>query len=395
VGAGILGLATAREILGRHPRVRLLVVDKESSLAAHQTGHNSGVLHAGLYYQPGSLKARLCRSGKESLERYAEEHGIAVNRCGKLVIAASTDELPALENLRERGEANGVPDIEMVGPTGIRDIEPHAIGCGALWSPSTAIIDYKLVSAAMAKDIEDAGGEIRLGIEITDISTRGEQVVLSAGNEIVTSRHVVACAGLHADRLVTMTGAKPQEQIVPFRGDYYTLTPAAADLIRGLIYPVPDPRFPFLGIHLTRMIDGRVLAGPNAVLAFHREGYRRRDFKGSDVWSVIADPGFRHLARRYWRIGAVEMWRDWNKRAFLRAVQRFVPEIDSRALRWGPSGVRAQAIDPDGSLVDDFRLGTDERYLHVRNAPSPAATASMAIAKYLADQADVHFADLT
>ena len=394
VGAGILGLATARELLRRHPQVRLLILDKEPVLAAHQTGHNSGVLHAGLYYQPGSLKARLCRAGKASLEEYAEEHRIVVNRCGKLVVAADPEELPALDELRQRGEANGVPGIEMLGPAGLKDIEPHAIGCAALWSPSTSIIDYRAVAAAMAHDVKTGGGEIRLGVEVTGITTRTDNLVLIAGTRTVATRHMIACAGLHADQLVKMTGSEPTEQIVPFRGDYYTLSEQAAELVRGLIYPVPDPRFPFLGIHLTRTVDGRVLAGPNAVLALQREGYRRRDFKAGDVWSVIAAPGFRRLARRYWRTGMSEMWRDWNKRAFLREVRRFVPEIESRDLHWGPSGVRAQAIDPDGSLVDDFRLGTEGRCLHVRNAPSPAATASMAIANHLADQAELQFADL-
>ncbi len=394
VGAGILGLATAREILSRHPQVRLLVVDKEAVLAAHQTGHNSGVLHAGIYYQPGSLKARLCRAGKAALERYAEEKGIAVGHCGKLIIAADSTQLPALEELQRRGEANRVPALEMLGPAGLRDIEPHAIGSGALWSPSTSITDFRSVAAAMAEDIRDAQGEIRLGVEITAISRRGEHVALSAGEETVVSRHVIACAGLHADRLARMTGSEAHEQIVPFRGDYYTLTASAAQMVHGLIYPVADPRFPFLGIHLTRTSDGRVLAGPNAVVAFHREGYRRRDFGSQDMWSLVTAQGFRRLARRHWRMGIAEMWRDWNKRAFLRAVQRYVPEIESRDLQWGPSGVRAQAIDRDGSLVDDFRLGADGAFLHVRNAPSPAATASMAIANHLTDKAELLFTDL-
>ncbi len=394
VGAGILGLATAREILSRHPQVRLLVVDKETVLAAHQTGHNSGVLHAGIYYQPGSLKARLCQTGKATLERYAEEKGIAVGHCGKLVIAADSTELPALEELRRRGEANGVPRLEMLGPAGLRDIEPHAVGSGALWSPSTSIIDYRSVAAAMAEDISNLQGEIRLGVEVIGISRRGKHLALSVGEDTVVSRHVIACAGLHADRLARMTGSEAQEQIVPFRGDYYTLTTSAAQMVHGLIYPVADPRFPFLGIHLTRTSDGRVLAGPNAVVAFHREGYRRRDFAVHDVWSVVAGQGFRRLARRHWRMGIAEMWRDWSKRAFLRAVQRYVPEIESRDLLWGPSGVRAQAVDRDGSLVDDFRLGADGALLHVRNAPSPAATASMAIASHLTDKAELLFADL-
>jgi (S)-2-hydroxyglutarate dehydrogenase len=395
IGAGILGLATARELLQRNPRIRLLVVDKETGLAAHQTGHNSGVLHSGLYYQPGSMKALLCRSGKASLERYAEERGIAVNFCGKLVIAADRSELPALEELRRRAEANGVPGIEMLGPAGLKEREPHAVGCAALWSPSTAIVDYRLVAAEMARDIRDAGGEIELGVEITSVTSRPTHFILGARTGTFASRHVVACAGLQADRLARLTGSVPTEQIVPFRGDYYTLTESAAGMVRGLIYPVPDPRFPFLGIHLTRTADGRVLAGPNAVLALHREGYRRRDFSARDVRSVLGAPGFRRMARRYWRTGFSEMWRDWNKKAFLDAVRRFVPEIESRDLIWGPSGVRAQAIDPDGSLVDDFRLGTEGKFLHVRNAPSPAATASLAIASHLADQAAIQFEGFT
>jgi len=394
VGAGILGLATAREILSRHPQVRLLVVDKETVIAAHQTGHNSGVLHAGIYYQPGSLKARLCRTGKAALERYAEEKGITVGHCGKLVIAADSTELPALEEIRRRGDANGVPGLEMLGPAGLRDIERHAVGSGALWSPSTSIIDYRSVAAAMAEDIRGAEGEIKLGAEVTSITRKGEHLALTVGHDTVAARHLIACAGLHADRLARMTGAETEEQIVPFRGDYYTLTASAAQMIHGLIYPVPDPRFPFLGIHLTRTSDGRVLAGPNAVLALRREGYRRRDFRSGDIWSVVTAKGFRRLARRHWRMGMVEMWRDWNKRAFLRAVQRYVPAVESSDLLWGPSGVRAQAVDPDGSLVDDFRLGTDGAFLQVRNAPSPAATASMAIAGHLTDQAELLFADL-
>jgi L-2-hydroxyglutarate oxidase len=391
VGAGILGLATGREMLVRHPHLSVVVLDKEPRLASHQTGHNSGVLHAGLYYAPGSLKARLCRSGKDTLEHYAAERDIPVDRCGKLVIAADGGEIHALEALRERAEANGVPGLEMLGPDGLRDLEPHAVGAAALWSPSTSIIDYKAVAAAMAQDITEAGGEIRLGTEVTHIEVRPDSLLLETPRGPLTARHVVSCAGLHADRLAAMTGEDPPERIVPFRGDYYTLTESASHLVRGLIYPVPDPRFPFLGIHLTKMVDGRVLAGPNAVLAFRREGYRRRDVSAGDLWSVVSTPGFRRLARRYWRTGLAEMWRDWNKGAFLAAVQRFVPSITGQDLRWGPSGVRAQAVDPDGSLVDDFRLSAGGRLLHVRNAPSPAATASMAIAAHLADEAETQF----
>jgi len=394
VGAGIVGLATARELLLRHPDLRLLVVEKESEVAAHQTGHNSGVLHSGLYYTPGSLKARLCRSGKALLEQFAEEHDIAVDRCGKLIIATDGGELPALEELYRRGKANAVPELQMVGPAGLRDIEPNAIGLRALWSPSTAIIDYRAVANAMVEDIRNAGGQIRLNFEISIIIRETGGLVLGTGLETVACRNVVACAGLQADRLSLMTGSRTQETMAPFRGSYYLLSPSARNLVRGLIYPVPDPHFPFLGIHLTRRIDGEVLAGPNAVLAFRREGYRRSDVRISDLRTVLADPGFRKLARRHWRMGLAEMWRDWDKSAFTRAVRRFVPELKSHDLLRGPSGVRAQAIDPDGSLVDDFRIGSERRIMHVRNAPSPGATASIAIARHLASQAERQFVDL-
>jgi (S)-2-hydroxyglutarate dehydrogenase len=394
VGGGILGLATARELLERHPALRLVVVEKESAVAAHQTGHNSGVLHSGLYYPPGSLKARLCRSGKALLEQYAEEHGIAVDRCGKLIIATKDRELPALEELYRRGETNGVPELQMLGPAGLRDIEPNATGVRALWSPSTAIIDYRAVANAMADDIIAVGGQIRLNFEISTIIREPSQLILGTGVETVACRNIIACAGLQADRLSLMTGSPTRETMVPFRGSYYLLAPSARNLVRGLIYPVPDPRFPFLGIHLTRRIDGEVLAGPNAVLAYRREGYRRRDLGVSDVRSVLADPGFRKLARRHWRMGLVETWRDWDKLAFTRALRRFVPELEAHHLRRGPSGVRAQAIDPDGSLVDDFRIGSERRIMHVRNAPSPAATASVAIARHLVDQAELQLVEL-
>lgn len=392
VGAGIVGLATARELLRRRPGLRVMVIDKESTVAAHQTGHNSGVLHAGLYYTPGSLKARLCRSGKAELEEYAEEHGIHFETCGKLVVATSESEVEALGELQRRGEANGVPGLEMLGPAGLREIEPHVAGVQALWSPTTAIIDYRAVAASMAVEIRERGGEILLGTELTGIADRDGRLVLATGKEPIVSRHVIACAGLHADRVARMSGGEVDEQMVPFRGDYYALAAPVRHLVRGLIYPVPDPRFPFLGIHLTRRVDGEVLAGPNAVLAFKREGYRRRDFELADLRSVVAGEGFRRLARRHWRTGLAEMWRDVDKAAFAREVQRFVPELRRRDLLSGPSGVRAQAVDPDGALVDDFRLGSDGRILHVRNAPSPAATASLAIARHLVDEAQARLA---
>ena len=387
IGAGIVGLATAYQLLERRPDLRVAILEKEPTIAAHQTGHNSGVLHAGLYYAPGSLKAQLCREGKASLETFADEHGIPVERCGKLVVALTDDELPRFEALRERALANGVEGLEVVGPERIGEIEPHAAGICALWSPHTAIIDFRRVAGALAALIQTRGGTIHTAREVTGIRTiRDDRVLETTAGDLVT-RNIVACAGLWADRVARLTGNPGRERIVPFRGDYYTLTPDARPLVRGLVYPVPDPRFPFLGVHLTRRIDGEVWAGPNAVLAFARAGYRRRDLNLRDLGDTFRHRGFLRLAGRYWRMGAIEMWRDVSKRAFHAEVQRYVPDLRSDQLVFGPSGVRAQAVDPDGTLVDDFRLGGDRHVLHVRNAPSPAATASLAIGARLADQA--------
>jgi L-2-hydroxyglutarate oxidase len=394
IGAGILGLATARELLIRHPDLAVTVLDKEDRVAAHQTGHNSGVLHAGLYYAPGSLKARLCREGKAAMERFAEEHGIPVDRCGKLVVALDESELGRFEDLRQRAEANGVEGLQVLGPDGIAEHEPHAAGIRALWSPGTGIIDFGRVARVLAEDVVARGGALQLGRPVERIGRRASEIVLDTPAGPVVTAHVVACAGLHADALAHQLGDDGPERIVPFRGDYYTLVGGSKHLVNGLIYPVPDPRFPFLGVHLTKRIDGEVLAGPNAVLAFAREGYRRRDVRPGELAGVLREPGFRRLATRYWRTGAAEMWRDVSKRAFLRALQRYVPALRSEHLRFGPSGVRAQAVDPDGTLVDDFRLGGDDRALTVRNAPSPAATASLAIAGVLASRAEEQFAAL-
>jgi L-2-hydroxyglutarate oxidase len=391
IGAGIIGLATAYQLLKRRPHLRLAILEKERTIAAHQTGHNSGVLHAGLYYAPGSLKAKMCREGKASLESFADEHGIPFERCGKLVVALADDELPRFEALRERAEANGVEGLEVVGPERIREIEPHAAGIRALWSPHTAIIDFRRVAAQLAALIEARGGAIHTGRAVTGMRTVGDDRVLSTIAGDVVARNIVACAGLWADQVARLTGYPGRERIVPFRGDYYTLTPDARPLVRGLIYPVPDPRFPFLGVHLTSRIDGEVWAGPNAVLAFARAGYQRRDVSLRDLADTLRHRGFLRLAGRYWRMGAIEMWRDVSKRAFHAELQRYVPELRSDQLVFGPSGVRAQAVDPDGSLVDDFRLGGDRHVLHVRNAPSPAATASLAIGARLADQAIERF----
>jgi L-2-hydroxyglutarate oxidase len=386
IGGGILGLATAREMLRRRPDRRVVVLERERELASHQSGHNSGVVHAGLYYAPGSLKARLCREGKAALEAYCEEHGIAVQRVGKLVVALSDDELPRFETLAARARENGVDGLETVGPERIRELEPNIEGIRGLWSPGTGIVDYRAVAFAYADDVRAAGGTIATDRPVTGLRELGDSVLVSTASGEIEATSVIACAGLWSDRVAAMTGDTGTERIVPFRGDYYRLTPDAAALIRGLVYPVPDPRFPFLGIHFTRRHDGAVWAGPNAVLALARDGYKRYDVDLREVISIVRHAGFRRLASRYWRMGLAEQWRDLVKSAFAAELRRYLPALRNDQLRFGPSGVRAQAIDPDGTLVDDFRLGGSRRIVHVRNAPSPGATASLAIARVLADE---------
>jgi L-2-hydroxyglutarate oxidase LhgO len=387
VGGGIVGLATTTRLLEARPGLRVAIVEKEAELATHQSGHNSGVLHAGLYYAPGSLKAHLCRQGKAMIEAFAEDHDIPFERCGKLVVALDESELGRLADLRERAIANGVPGLEDVGPERIRELEPHAAGIRGLWSPGTGIIDFRRVALAMAADLRERGVTIVTGREVRKLSEQGAEVVVGTSAGDLRCGLVVACAGLQADRVAALGGDDDGPRIVPFRGDYYTLTSEARGLVRGLLYPVPDPRFPFLGVHFTKRIDGAVWAGPNAVLAFAREGYRRRDIGPRDLLATLTDRGFLRLARRHLRTGLAEMWRDWWKPAFVAELRRYVPEIRSDQLVFGPSGVRAQAIARDGTLVDDFALGGRGRILHVRNAPSPAATSSLAIGGILATQA--------
>ena len=391
VGGGIVGLATAYQLLGGHPGMRIAILEKEAELATHQSGHNSGVLHAGLYYAPGSLKARLCREGKVELERFAEAHDIPIEHCGKLVVALDEGELPKLATLKERATANSVPGLEEVGRERIAELEPHAAGIRALWSPLTGIIDFRRVALAIADEIRTRGAEIHLGRRVTGIRETASEVVLESTAGPIVAGNVIVCAGLQADRVAAMAGTDDAPRIVPFRGDYYTLTEDARHLARGLIYPVPDPRFPFLGVHFTKRIDGEVWAGPNAVLAFAREGYRRRDVSVRDLAGTLAYPGFQRLAGRYLRTGLAEMWRDWWKPAFVRELQRYVPAIQANQLTFGPSGVRAQALSRDGSLVDDFSLGGSGRILHVQNAPSPAATSSLAIGRTLSAAASERF----
>jgi L-2-hydroxyglutarate oxidase len=388
VGGGIVGLASAHRLLEARPDLRVAIVEKEPELASHQSGHNSGVVHAGLYYAPGSLKARLCLEGKAALEAFCEAREIPLQQVGKLVVALSEDELPRLEAIYERATANGVPGLQMIGPERIAEIEPHAAGIRALWSPTTAIVDFQRVALAYADDVRKRGGVIETGTAVTGLEEVPEGVVVTAAKGEFVAGRVVTCAGMWSDRVAALTGDAGSDapRIVPFRGDYYTLTPDASNLVRGLIYPVPDPRFPFLGVHFTRRIDGQVWAGPNAVLAFARAGYRRRDISIPDLLGTLTYPGFLRVAGRYLRTGLAEMWRDFWKPAFLAELRRYVPELRGDQISFGPSGVRAQALARDGTLLDDFDFGGSGRILHVRNAPSPAATSSLAIGSLIADR---------
>jgi len=386
IGGGIVGMATAMAVLSRR-RVSLAVLEKEDHLAAHQTGNNSGVIHSGLYYKPGSLKARNCTAGREALHRFCAEHGIAAERCGKVVVATREEQLPVLEELRRRGEANGLEGLRRLTPEEIREVEPHAAGIAGLLVPQTGIVDYVQVTEAYAGEVRRSGGEVRLGADVRRIVRDGGTMVLETGAGELRCRSLINCAGLHSDRVARLAGVEPGVRIVPFRGEYFELAPERRHLVTNLIYPVPDPEFPFLGVHFTRMISGGVEAGPNAVLAFKREGYTRWSFSAGDLLDALSYGGFWHMAGRYWRMGLGEFWRSWNKGAFVRALRALLPEITARDLVPGGAGVRAQALDPDGRLVDDFRIVEAHRQVHVLNAPSPAATASISIGEAIAEAA--------
>ncbi|HUZ78375.1 MAG TPA: L-2-hydroxyglutarate oxidase [Chloroflexota bacterium] len=394
VGTGILGLATARELLKRNPALKLVMLDKEPAIGRHQTGHNSGVIHSGIYYAPGSLKAKLCTSGSREMYAFCDEKGIPTDRCGKVIVAADESELARLDNLHQRGLANGVEGLEIIGPERLREIEPHCVGVRAIFSPNTGIVNYSQVAAAYADDVRAGGTTILLNAEVTNIVQSGGEVTLVSTAGDIHAEHVIACAGLHADRVAALTGGPSEPQIVPFRGDYWMLKPEKRHLGRNLIYPVPDPSFPFLGVHFTRRIeDGAVWLGPNAVLAFAREGYRRLQFRARDLVEALTYSGFQKLASKFWKTGMAEMWRDFSKLAFLESLRRYVPELSADDIVPGPSGVRAQALAPDGQLVDDFVFNTQgNRIIHVRNAPSPAATSSLTIARLIADKAQEVFA---
>jgi (S)-2-hydroxyglutarate dehydrogenase len=385
IGGGIVGLATARELLRRRPGLRLVVLEKEAEIGQHQTGHNSGVIHSGIYYAPGSMKAQFCVAGAAELIRYCDERGIPYQMVGKVIVATEPDELPRLDNLYQRGTANQVPGLEMIGPEELREREPHVRGIRALWSPATGIVDYGQVARSYAEDIAEWGGEVRIRHGVTGIQRRAGQTLLTTEQGEVEATTVIACAGIYADRVAEMTGGSRTPRIVPFRGDYYILNPKRRDLVHSNIYPVPDPRFPFLGVHFTPRMNGDIWLGPNAVLAFSREGYRFRDVRPRDLVDMFGYAGFRKFGMQHWRTGYDEMARDLSKKRFLASLQRYIPEMTMDDLLPGPSGVRAQALSVDGNLVDDFVIERADGILHVRNAPSPAATSSLRIGAYIAD----------
>jgi len=383
VGGGIVGLATAMA-LAEAGQTSLLVLEAEDHLAAHQSGRNSGVVHAGLYYRPDSLKARLCVEGREALYRFCDEHGIDCRRCGKVVVATSEQEIPRLEELERRGRANGLQGIRRLTPQQLREIEPHAAGIAGLHVADTGVVDFAAVSHAYADVVRTAGGGVLLNAGVHRVLDDGDALVLETAQGAVRCRRLVNCAGLHADRVAVLCGSRPSCRIVPFRGEFWRISPSRAHLVKALIYPVPDPRLPYLGVHLTRRIDDWVETGPNAVLTLNRHGYRRGRLRVADARDVLGYRGFWRMAGRFWRTGVSEFRRSLSRRAFARQAQRLVPELKAADLEPAESGVRAQAVDPDGRLVDDFRIVMADRAVHVLNAPSPAATASISIGRHIA-----------
>lgn len=387
VGGGIVGLATALALVGARPGISIAVLEKEGGIAAHQTGRNSGVIHSGLYYKPGSVKARTCARGRERLERFCEEHDIPFERCGKLVVATREEDLPRLDELERRGRANGLSGIRRIGKEQIREHEPHAVGLAALVVPETGIVDYRRVSQAYARELARNGVVVNMGTKAIGATRRTGSIVVTSTSGDFEANVLVACAGLESDRFARSAGIDVDVAIVPFRGEYWMLSPDRAHLVRNLIYPVPEPAFPFLGVHFTRRIGGGVEAGPNAVLALAREGYARASFNLRDAWAAASWPGVWRMASHHWRAGIREQWRSLSRAAFARACAALVPEVGTGDLTPGGAGVRAQAIARDGTFLDDFVMAQSERMVHVLNAPSPAATASLAIGEEIAAHA--------
>jgi L-2-hydroxyglutarate oxidase len=385
VGGGIVGLATAYRLTQQYPQCRVVILEKEDQLGQHQTGHNSGVLHSGIYYKPGSLKALNCREGKKAMEAFCAAEGIPYEICGKVIVATGEDELPALQRIYERGQANGVR-CAIIDQAHLRELEPHAAGIKAIHVPESGIADYKQVCQRLAQRIQERDGRIIPNAQVLGIRHDGGQITLQSQAGDFTVEYVINCAGLHSDRVTALSGQKPAVKIVPFRGEYFEVSHTAQHLCRNLIYPVPDPSFPFLGVHFTRMIHGGVECGPNAVLAFAREGYHKTDINFPDLIETLTYPGFLKIAAKYWQTGLGEMWRSFSKAAFVKALQRLIPEITAADLEAAPAGIRAQAITPDGAMVDDFMIQETERMINVCNAPSPAATASLNIGKHIVDK---------
>ena len=397
IGGGILGLATALKITAAHPRLRLLLLEKEAELARHQTGNNSGVIHSGLYYRPGSLKARTCVTGRKELLKFCDDNSVPYEICGKVVVAISQEELPRLDELHRRGEANGLGGLEIIGTERLKEIEPHATGIKGLYVPETGIIDYKKVAAAYAGKIRDAGGDIRMSQRVVGILDRPDEIVLQTSGGDYRSKYLINCCGLQSDLIAKLTGGasqdgEPEHRIIPFRGEYYKIAPERQFLVKNLIYPVPDPTFPFLGVHFTRMAKGGVEAGPNAVLAYAREGYRHTNINVQDLWQTVSFKGFWAMTGKYWQTGFGELYRSLSKAAFVRALQKLLPEIRESDLVPGGAGVRAQAVSASGALIDDFVIKQSRNAIHVLNAPSPGATASLAIGQSIAEMAAKNFA---
>jgi len=392
VGGGIIGLSTAMQLVHKHgPRLRVAVVEKEAQLATHQTGHNSGVIHSGIYYRPGSQKAAFCVGGARRLRQFCEENEIDFQQCGKTIVATDESELGRLENLYQRGVDNGVQGLELVGPERLNEIEPYVQGIKALWAPQTGIIDYVKVASAYASRFQEEGGDIYTGAAVHQISENNGSLAVTTLKGLLHAKHLINCAGLYADRVAEMTGELTNVRIIPFRGEYYTLRPESQFMVKGLIYPVPDPAFPFLGVHFTRNIHGQVEAGPNAVLALSREGYQKTDINLAESWGTVTYPGFWKMSARYWRTGVAEVHRSYSKGVFVRDLQKLIPGVQSQDLAAGGAGVRAQAVAKDGSLLDDFSILQGRKAIHVLNAPSPGATSSLTIGEHIVGLADQAF----
>ena len=385
VGGGIVGLATAYNLSERFPDQKIAVLEKEASLAHHQTGHNSGVLHSGIYYKPGSLKAINCRAGKLAMEKFCAENDIDYDICGKVIVALNEEQIPAMNRIYERGQANGVT-CEIVDQARLNELEPHSAGIAAIHVPESGIVNYKQVCVRFGEIIKERGNEVICGARVTGIRKSGTQTVVTTSQGDYETKLVVNCAGLHCDRVTKMGGTKPDSKIVPFRGEYFELVEEKKHLCRNLIYPVPDPKFPFLGVHFTRMIDGSVECGPNAVLAFAREGYTMGTINIKDLFESLTYPGFIRMAMKHWKMGMGEMWRSFSKAAFVKALQQLMPEIRAEDMVAAPAGVRAQAVTREGALVDDFLVVESDNMVNINNAPSPAATASLNIGKVIVEK---------